>query len=244
MNKVLSPLRKAVSEYGMIKEGDKVCVGVSGGKDSVLLLVALKELSRFYPEKFEVCGYTVDSGDERNDFTPVSALCKEMNIEYHIEKTDISEIVFKVRKEENPCSLCASLRRGALCNGAEKIGANVLCLGHHFDDVIETFMMNLFNNGRISCFPPVRTSEKLRIIRPFIYLGEREISAAVKRLDLPVVKNPCIADGNTQREKMKEFLNGLEKENEGVKKRIFAALTKSGVDGWHEKGVTKGVTKY
>ncbi len=236
MNDILSPLRRAVKDYDMIKDGDRVCVGVSGGKDSVLLLVALSRLSKFYPKKFEVFGYTVDAGKEPTDFSSVSELCKRENIEYHIEKTDIFEIVFDRKKEENPCSLCSTMRRGALCNGARKLGATVLALGHHNDDVLETFMLNLINGGRIRCFQPVTDYDggALRVIRPFIYVSEQKIRSCVKRNGLPVVKSICPVDGHTQRQEMRNLISSIEKEHKGAKKRIFGALCRSGLDGWKE----------
>lgn len=236
MNDILSPLRRAVKDYDMIKDGDRVCVGVSGGKDSVLLLVALSRLSRFYPKKFEVFGYTVDAGKEPTDFSSVDELCKRENIEYHVEKTDIFEIVFDRKKEENPCSLCSTMRRGALCNGARKLGANVLALGHHNDDALETFMLNLINGGRLGCFQPVTDYDggALRVIRPFIYLSEQKIRACVKKSGFPVVKSVCPVDGHTQRQEMKSLISSIEKNHRGAKKRIFGALCRSGLDGWKE----------
>ena len=232
MNDILSPLRRAVKDYDMIKDGDRVCVGVSGGKDSVLLLVALSRLSKFYPKKFEVFGYTVDAGKEPTDFSSVSELCKRENIEYHIEKTDIFEIVFDRKKEENPCSLCSTMRRGALCNGARKLGATVLAFGHHNDDVLETFMLNLINGGRLGCFQPVTDYDggALRVI----YVSEQKIRSCVKRNGLPVVKSICPVDGHTQRQEMRNLISSIEKENKGAKKRMFGALCRSGLDGWKE----------
>lgn len=236
MKEILSPLRRAVADYDMIKDGDRICVGVSGGKDSVLLLVALARLARFYPKKFEIVGYTVDAGFEPTDFSEITALCEREKIEYRIEKTDIFEIVFNRKKEDNPCSLCSMMRRGALCNGARRIGANVLALGHHNDDVLETFMLNLINGGHIGCFSPVTEYDggALRVIRPFIYTSERLIRAYVKKNGLPTVKNTCPKDGYTQRKSMHDLLAEIEKEHRGAKKRIFGALCRSGTDGWKE----------
>ena len=236
MNDILSPLRRAVKDYDMIMHGFFFFFGVSGGKDSVLLLVALSRLSKFYPKKFEVFGYTVDAGKEPTDFSSVSELCKRENIEYHIEKTDIFEIVFDRKKEENPCSLCSTMRRGALCNGARKFGATVLALGHHNDDVLETFMLNLINGGRLGCFQPVTDydSGALRVIRPFIYVSEQKIRSFVKRNELPVVKSICPVDGHTQRQEMRNLISSIEKEHKGAKKRMFGALCRSGLDGWKE----------
>ena len=181
-------------------------------------------------------GYTVDAGKEPTDFSSVSELCKRENIEYHIEKTDIFEIVFDRKKEENPCSLCSTMRRGALCNGARKLGATVLALGHHNDDVLETFMLNLINGGRLGCFQPVTDYDggALRVIRPFIYVSEQKIRSCVKRNGLPVVKSICPVDGHTQRQEMRNLISSIEKEHKGAKKRMFGALCRSGLDGWKE----------
>ncbi|MBS5737581.1 MAG: tRNA 2-thiocytidine(32) synthetase TtcA [Clostridiales bacterium] len=234
MNKILSPLRRAVEDYGMIESGDHIAVGVSGGKDSVTLLAALSCLQSFYPKKFRLTGIMLDLGIDGFDFSPVTEFAEKMGIDLIVKETNIYKVVFDIRKEENPCSLCALLRRGALNNVAVSIGANKIALGHHADDVIETFMMNLIHEGRIGCFSPVTYLSKkdVTVIRPLIYAREREIISCVKRNSLPVALNPCPADGETQRQAMKMLLCNLEKDYIGVKKRIFGALQRSGIDGW------------
>lgn len=234
MNKILSPLRRAVEDYGMIKNGDRIVVGVSGGKDSITLLAALKRLQAFYSEKFELIGVTLDMGIKDMDLSPLISYSEENGINLIVKKTNINEVVFDIRKEPNPCSLCALLRRGALNNAAKELGANKIALGHHADDVIETFVMNLIHEGRIGCFSPVTYLDRkdITIIRPLIYATEKEVKACVKRNGLPVIFNPCPADGKTERQAMKEFLMKLENDYNGVKKRIYGALQRSEIDGW------------
>lgn len=234
MNKELSPIRKAIDDYNMIEEGDRIAVGVSGGKDSTMLMVALKRLSFFYPKKFTVIGITLDMGMEGMDFTPIKELAKAEGIEYIVKPTRIAEIVFDIRKESNPCSLCALLRRGSLHDEALKQGAKKVALGHHYDDVLETFMMNLIHEGRIGCFSPVTYLDRkdITVIRPLIYIEERDIRSCVKRNCIPVIQNPCKANGNTERQKMKEKLKDLEKAYKGVKYRMFGALQRADIDGW------------
>lgn len=234
MNKILSPLRRAVEDYNMIGENDHIAVGVSGGKDSVTLLASLKRLQSFYPKKFDLTGIIIDMGIEGTDISPLLRFADENGINLVVRKTNIYDVVFEIRKEKNPCSLCALLRRGALNNAAREIGANKIALGHHADDVIETFMMNLIHEGRIGCFSPVTylSKKEVTVIRPLIYATEREIKLCVKRNGLPVIFNPCPADGETERQAMKDFLAGMEKDYRGVKKRIFGALQRSGLDGW------------
>ena len=243
MQRMLSYLRRAVDDYNMIEDGDKIAVGVSGGKDSVLLLCALAALRRFYPNKFELYAIILDpqfNGIE-TDYSPIEKLCEEINVPLTIKRTHIGEIVFDERKEKSPCSLCARMRRGALHDACNELGCKKLALGHHYNDVVETFMMNLFSEGRIGCFSPVTylSRKDIFMIRPLIYTPENEISSAVERLSLPIVKSRCPADGVTLRQTMKEKLAEMEKENEGVTEKIFGALVRSGIDGW-AKGEVKG----
>ncbi len=235
MRKILSHVRKAVTDYNMIEEGDKIAVGVSGGKDSIALMLSLKALQMFYPKKFELCAVCLDLGFGA-DFSPLKTLCQEKGIDIHIVKTQIGEVVFDVRKETNPCSLCAKMRRGALHDKAKELGCNKVALGHHYDDVIDTFFLCLFNEGRISCFSPVTYLDRteLYLIRPFIYLKEIEIKRFIKSENVPVIKNLCPADGKTNRQNMKEFVSNLAKEKHGVKERIFSAISNSSIDGWRK----------
>ena len=236
MQHILSTVRQAVDKYGMIEENDTVAVGLSGGKDSIALLASLDRLKNFYPKKFSVVGISVDMGfDDAGDiFAPVREFCAEHEIPYHIEKTKIKETVFDVRKEKNPCSLCAKLRRGALVSCARELGAGKLALGHHLDDAAETFMLTLVNEGRIGCYSPVTVYEDtaVTVIRPLIYTREADIRSLVKKENLPVVKSPCPEDGNTDRVEIKNVIRELEINHRGLKKRIITAMEKRGLDGW------------
>ena len=234
MQKMLSYVRRAVDQYHMIEEGDVIAVGVSGGKDSLVLLAALANLRRFYPKSFTLKAITLDMGYEEMDFTPIAELCKQLQVEYIIRKTDIKTIVFDIRKEENPCSLCAKMRRGALNDAAKEEGCNKVALGHHYDDVIETLMMSLLYEGRINCFLPMTYLDRrdITVIRPMIYAPESYIRSLVRRQNLPVVHNPCPADGNTKREEIKQLLRTLEKNNHGVRQRLFGAIQRYPLRGW------------
>lgn len=236
MQHILSTVRQAVDKYGMIEENDTVAVGLSGGKDSIALLASLDRLKNFYPKKFSVVGISVDMGfdDAEDIYAPVREFCAEHEIPYHIEKTKIKEIVFDVRKEKNPCSLCAKLRRGALVSCARELGAGKLALGHHLDDAAETFMLTLVNEGRIGCYSPVTVYEDtaVTVIRPLIYTREADIRSLVKKEKLPVVKSPCPEDGNTDRAEIKNVIRELEINHRGLKKRIITAMEKRGLDGW------------
>ena len=240
---MLSYLRRAVDDYNMIEDGDKIAVGVSGGKDSVLLLCALASLRRFYPNKFELYAIILDPqfGGIQTDYSPIEKLCEEIQVPLTIKRTHIGEIVFDERREKSPCSLCARMRRGALHDACLELGCKKLALGHHYNDVVETFMMNLFSEGRIGCFSPVTylSRKDIFMIRPLIYTPESEILSAVERLSLPIVKSRCPADGVTLRQTMKEKLAAMEIENPGVTEKIFGALVRSGIDGW-AKGEIKG----
>lgn len=237
MRKILSHVRKAVDDYKMIEEGDRIAVGVSGGKDSMVLMLALKELQRFYPKHFELEAICLDLGFKGADYTPLVELCREKEINLNLVKTQIGEIVFDVRKEKNPCSLCSKMRRGALHEKAKELGCNKVALGHHYDDVLETFFLCLFNEGRISCFSPVTYLDRteLFLIRPFIYMEEREIKRYVYDNSVPVIHNPCPADGKTNRQDMKDFVAQLNRNKHGVKEQIFHAIANSEIDGWRKK---------
>lgn len=234
MQKMLSYVRRAVDQYHMIEEGDVIAVGVSGGKDSLALLATLANLRRFYPKKFEFKAITLEMGYEEMDFTPVAELCKKLDVEYITRQTDIKTIVFDIRQEENPCSLCAKMRRGALNDTAKQCGCNKVALGHHYDDVIETVMMSLLYEGRFNCFLPMTYLNRrdITVIRPMIYAPEAYIKSLVRRLELPVVHNPCPADGNTKREEIKQLIRTLEHQNHGVRQRIFGAIQRYPLRGW------------
>ncbi|MBE6598492.1 MAG: tRNA 2-thiocytidine biosynthesis protein TtcA [Ruminococcaceae bacterium] len=241
LQKVLSRVRQAVQHYGMIQKGDRIAVGVSGGKDSMVLLYALSEMRRFYPEPYEVVAVTVDMGfggdDFEGRFAPVSRFCEGLGVELHVVHTEIARIVFEERREENPCSLCAMLRRGALNNTCGELGCGKLALGHHKDDVVETFMMNLMHEGRIGCFEPVTEYSNigLTVIRPLCYTEERMIKALVTAAKVPVAESICPEDGHTEREVMHDFLMSFEREHRGTYRRMFGALERRGIDGWYEE---------
>ena len=241
MNKALNDftgtVRRAVDDYDMIREGDRVAVGVSGGKDSLLLLLALHHLQSFYPQHFELEAITIELGFEGMDFAPVAELCKELDIPYTCLKTDIKEIVFDVRKEDNPCSLCAKMRRGALNDAIRARGINKLALGHHFDDAVETFLLSLLFEGRISCFRPVTYLDRSGVtqIRPLIYAGEQKIAKLAEELQLPVVENPCPQDKGSKRYEVKQLLKTMSAEYPDMKSKIFGAMQRQPLPGWQPK---------
>ncbi len=236
----MSFTRRAVDDYGMIEDGDRIGVGISGGKDSLTLLFALAELRRFYPKSFELVAISVDMGFEGVDFTPIADLCRELDVPFVVVPTQISRIVFDVRCEKNPCGLCAKMRRGALHDECKRQGCNKLALGHHFDDVVETFMLNLFYEGRLGSFSPVTylSRKDLTMIRPLLYAQEKDVRYFVNRHPLPVIESPCPADKNTERESMKTLLASMERNNKGLRHRIFGALQKAGIDGYKEAKIT------
>lgn len=231
--RLMSFVRRAVDDYGMIADGNRVAVGVSGGKDSLALLSALSILRRFYPKRFELVAISIDPSGG-TDLSELERFFAELGVEYRIVRTDIFRIVFDIRKEENPCSLCAKLRRGALGDAATAAGCNVLALGHHFDDAVETFMLNLFFEGRMGCFSPVTELSRsgLRLIRPLIYMPEKDVRYFADKNSLPIVAPVCAADGKTEREEMKKLLAELEREHKGIKHRVFTAMQKAGLDGF------------
>ena len=246
IKRILSYTRRALDDYGMIRPGDKIAVGVSAGKDSLTLLCAMAELRRFYPIPFELIAVTVDMGLDGMDFTPIRELCEKLDVPYHITPTEISKIVFDIRKESSPCSLCAKMRRGALHRAAKDLGCTTVALGHHFDDAIETFMLNLFFEGRIGCFSPVTELSRVgvRLIRPLIYLPEKDIRYFANKAALPVVRSTCPADGYTQREEMKKLLASLDRQHDGLRYRIFGAMQRGNIDGFRAVPGMQGVKAY
>jgi len=235
LQKLLSYVRRAVDDYSMIEDGDKIAVGISGGKDSVSLLVAIKALQRFYPKKFDVSAISVSLGFNM-DFSPIKKLCEEISVPYTVVNTDIGEIIFEARKEKNPCSLCAKMRKGALNDAAEAIGCNKIALGHNRDDVIQTFFMALFYEGRIYTFNPVTFLDRKKIysIRPLLYVPENDIIAFVKKQNIPIVKSKCPADGNTKREDIKMFIRAQRLKYDHFDEKIFGAVKRSGIGSWKE----------
>lgn len=225
MQKVLSYMRRAIDEYNLINDGDRIAVGISGGKDSLVLLKGLAMYRRFSPQKFEIIGITIDMFAGKSDFSKIKKLCDELECEYHIVNSDIYQIVFEERKESNPCSLCAKLRRGMLNTKAIELGCNKLALGHSEDDVIHTFLLSLLYEGRLSTFLPKLYMDrtKMTVIRPLILTDEKLIISAAK--DLPVTKSKCPADKHTKREYVKDILKNIQEETPFAKDRIFTALT-------------------
>lgn len=235
LQKLLSYIRRAVDDYKMIEEGDRIAVGISGGKDSLSLLVALKALQRFYPNKFELEAISVSLGFEGMDFSPVQELCDKIGVRYTIVETDIAEIIFDARKEKNPCALCAKMRKGALNDMVEKLGCNKIALGHNRDDIIETLFMSMFYEGRIHTFCPVTylDRKKIKSIRPMIYVPEKDVKSFVKTENITVVKNKCPADGNTKREDTKLFVKEMLKKYDHFEEKIFGAIKRSSISGWN-----------
>ncbi len=237
LQKLLSLTRKAIDTYEMIDDGDKIAVGVSGGKDSIALLYALKGLQRFYPKKFDFIGICVDLGFGTMDFDGIKALCDDLEVELTIVPTEISDIVFNERKESNPCSLCSKMRKGSLNDMAKQLGCNKVALGHNKDDFIETMLMSLLYNGKFHCFPPVTYLSRIDItaIRPLMYVYEHEIRAFIKKQGINPLKNACPADGATKREDTKELIKRLSIDMGEPKlpDRLFTAITKSNLEGYN-----------
>ena len=237
LQRLLSLTRKAVDDYKQINEGDRIAVGISGGKDSLTLLYALSELRRFYPNRYELCAITVDLGFEGFDTSKISGLCERLDVEYIVEKTDIYDIVFNQRKESNPCSLCAKMRKGSLNEAIKKHGCNKVAYGHHKDDVVETLLLSLIYEGRLHTFSPVTYLDRTQItvIRPLLYVDEADIIGFRNKMDLPVMEKMCPADGYTKREYVKELLTKLNHDNPGVKDRMFTAIEGSTIKGWNNE---------
>ena len=237
VKRILGQVRKAIQDFDMIREGDRIAVGVSGGKDSLTLLLALNRLKDFYPVKFDLEAVTLTMGMFDTDLSSVADLCREIGVNYTIEETLIGRIVFDERQEKNPCSLCANLRRGALNNAAAKLGCNKVALAHNRDDVIETLLLSTFYEGRIHTFSPVTWLDRkgIHIIRPLIYVEEKLIKAFIRNSGINVVPNPCQANGRTKRQHIKELLHTMSKDHKRIKSTIFGAVTRSGIDGWHLK---------
>ena len=226
LQQVLSRVRKACEDYNMIEEGDCIAVGISGGKDSLTLLYALAGLRHYYPKHFELEAITVALGFDGFDLSGIRKLCEELEVNYTVIETQIKDVVFDIRNESNPCSLCAKMRKGAFNDKAKELGCNKSAYAHHRDDVIETALMSLIYEGHFYCFAPVTYLDRMDItlIRPLLYVDEADIKGFMNKMNLPVVKNPCPADGNTKREYVKELVKKLEYENHGFKDRMFHAV--------------------
>lgn len=236
MKRLIGRVRAAVEKYDMIEAGDKIAVGVSGGKDSLFLLCALSELSKYYPKGFSITAITADPcfGGRETDFSTVERLCAKLSVPYIIRKTNIGKVIFEDRQEENPCSLCARMRRGILHNICVEEGLNKIALGHHYDDAVQTFMMNLLYGGRLGCFSPKSylSRKNLTMIRPLVFCQERDIANAAARMELPVVKSGCPADGVTARKDAQLLIENLEKDFPDIKAKIMGAMERGGLDRW------------
>lgn len=226
LQQLYSYTRKAIDDYHMIDEGDHIAVGISGGKDSLAMLYALSGLRRFYPASFELTAVTVDLGFENLNLDRIRALCAELEVPYRIVKTDIGKIIFEDRKESSPCSLCAKMRKGALNQAMKELGCRKIAYAHHRDDVVETMLLSLIYEGRFHCFAPVTYLDRMdmTVIRPLLYVQEADVIGFVNKYDVPVVKSPCPADGHTKREYVHLLLQQLNRENPGVKERMFHAV--------------------
>ncbi len=228
-------LRAAVERYDMIREGDAIAVGVSGGKDSVALLVLLAELRRFYPRPFSLTAITLDPGfDGETDYSAIQALCDRLEVPYVLRRTRLWDVVQEKQTGQMPCSLCARLRRGALHRTAAELGCGTVALGHHQDDAAETLLMSLLSGATLDCFAPKSYLDRreITLIRPMIFMQEREIEAYVRREGLPVVKSHCPVDGDTRRQRMKELIASLSQEYGDVSEKITGAMQKAGINGW------------
>ena len=234
IKKLLGQVRRAIEDYNMIQEGDRIAIGVSGGKDSLVLLVLLRQLQSFYPINFELEAVTLTMGIGEFDLGTVKELCKKIGVNYTIEDTLIGKIVFEARNESNPCSLCANLRRGALHNVAKELNCNKVALAHHRDDVIETFLLSTLYAGKFQTFSPVTFLERkeLHLIRPMVYIEEKHIKQYIRDNNLTIVPSPCHVDGKTKRQYIKDLLKDLHKDNKNVKNNIFGAIKRSGIDDW------------
>lgn len=237
MQRMVGLLRRCVEDYEMIQEGDRIAVGVSGGKDSLVLLRLMAALRQYHNRPFSLHAVTVDMGLGM-DFSGVEALCRELEVPFTLVKTEIGPIIFDYRKEKNPCSMCAKMRRGALNQAILDLGLNKLALGHHYDDAVETFLMSLLYEGRISCFQPVTELDRTGVIqiRPMLYIHEKTVDNFARREGLPVVENRCPADKHTKREEVKDLVFRLSQEYPDLKERIFGAMQRYPLTAWEPRG--------
>ena len=231
LQKLLSATRKGVDDFKMIPPGATVAVGVSGGKDSLALVTALAALAKFHPSHFTVKAITVDLGFPGADFAPIADYLEGLGVPYRVEKTAIGQVVFEERQEDNPCSLCAKMKRGVLCTAAKDWGCTHLALAHHKDDLIDTFLLNLLYAGRIDTFLPVTKMDRtgITVIRPFLYLEEKELVYFANKNPMPVCPSGCPADKNTCREEMKDLVKSLARRNPDIKAKLFGAIQRAGL---------------
>lgn len=244
LQQLYSYVRRAVDDYQMIGHGDKIALGISGGKDSLTLLYALAGLRSFYPQPFELTAVTVDLGLPETDWKPVQELCRQLRVEYHVIPTQIARIVFEEHREASPCSLCSRLRKGALNGYIQELGCRKVAYAHHMDDVIETMFLSMIYEGRFYSFSPVTelTGTNLTVIRPMIYVPEVNVKGFQNKYRLPVVKSACPADGSTRREYAKELVRSINRENPGAKKQMFHAIVNGRIEGWPSPKQRKGRT--
>ena len=234
MQKMMGLMRRCIDDYHMIEDGDRVAVGVSGGKDSLTLLYTLAALRHYYPKRFALEALSIDMGLGGMDFSPVARLCEELDVSYTIRRTEIGPIIFDIRKEKNPCSMCAKMRRGALNDLMNERGLNKIALGHHYDDAVETFLMSLLYEGRISCFEPVTYLSRTGVtqIRPMLYVGEKSVAHFAERMALPGVHNVCPADKHTKRQEVKELIAALQVQYPDLKTKIFGSMQRLPLPQW------------
>lgn len=234
LQRLYSYTRKALEDYQMIEEGDKIAVGISGGKDSLTLLYALQGLRRFYPVNFELMAVTVDLGFDNFDTTAIREICNKLEVPYQVVSTQVAQIVFEERKESNPCSLCAKMRKGALNKAIKQQHCNKVAYAHHKDDVVETMLLSLLFEGRFHTFSPKTYLENadITVIRPMIYIPEMDVIGFSRKYHLPVAKSPCPVDGHTKREYVKALLRQLNREQPGIKNRMFTAILNGNLEGW------------
>ena len=241
MQQLLGRVRRCIEDYRMIEAGDRIAVGVSGGKDSLVTLLALARLRRFLPTPFTLEAITLEMGMPEMDYTPVAQLCEALDVPYTRINVPVYEIIFEERKEKNPCSLCAKLRRGSLNTALTERGISKIALGHHYDDAVETLMMNLLFEGRIGCFQPVTFLDRTGVtqIRPLLYCHEDEIQRIANREKLPIVHNTCPIDGHSRRQEVKELLASMEKTYPDLKQKIFGAMQRYPLYGWRDGGAER-----
>ena len=236
MQQIMSQIRAAVDSYQLIQPGDRIAVGISGGKDSLVLLCALANMRKFLPMKYDLVAITVDPcfDNMQTDFRQVEELCRRLQVKYEIRRSQLGNIIFEQRKESNPCSLCARMRRGILHDMSKKHNCNKLALGHHFDDAVQTFFMNLFYGGKIGCFSPMSylSRKDLYLIRPMVFCEESKVKSAAQRYHLPVVKSECPVDGHTCRHSTQELIKDLEKQFPDLRRKVMGALQRADIDGW------------
>lgn len=236
MQKLMGRMRAAMERYHMIEAGDRVAVGVSGGKDSLVLLCALAELRNYYPQPFFLTALTVDPqfGGRPADYSQIEELCQRIKVPFVVRRTELGRVIFEDRKEKNPCSLCARMRRGMLHNMAKEAGCSRIALGHHYDDAVNTFFMNLFECGTLGCFSPKSylSRKGLWLVRPMVFCEEKEIASVARRYRLPVEKSSCPADGNTARRQTQELVRMLEKDYPDLRAKVMGALQRAGIDRW------------